>query len=66
MQGFSSSEISIGDNCWIASNVVILKGVNIGNNVVIGAGCVIYKDIPDHTIVINKQELSVRNNNSKI
>ena len=34
-----------------SSNVTILKGVTIGNNVVIGANCLIYKDIPDNSIV---------------
>lgn len=39
--------ISIGSNCWIASNVVICGGVTIGNNCVIGAGSVVTKDIPN-------------------
>ena len=50
-QGFSVDEVIIGDNCWVGSNVVILKGVTIGNNVVIGANCLIYRDIPSNTIV---------------
>ena len=50
----SIGEIFIGDNCWIASNVIILKGARIGNNCVIGAGCIIDREIPDSTIV--KQE----------
>lgn len=43
--------ITIGDNCWIASNVVILKGTTIGEGSVIGAGCVISGDVPPHSIV---------------
>lgn len=43
--------ITIGNNCWIASNVVILKGTQIGNNCVIGAGCVVSGNIPDNSIV---------------
>lgn len=50
-QGFSNSEVHIGNNCWIGSNVTILKGTNIGNNCVIGAGCVIGGTIEDNTIV---------------
>ena len=46
-----SSQITIGNNVWIASNVKILKGVNIGNNCVIGAGSVVNKDIPDNSMV---------------
>lgn len=50
-QGFSKSPIIIGRNCWIGSNVTILKGVHIGDNCVIGAGCIIHNDIPDNTLV---------------
>lgn len=42
--------VTIGDNCWIGGNTVICPGVHIGNNVVIGAGSVVTKDIPDWTI----------------
>lgn len=38
--------ISIGDHVWLGGNVVINPGVNIGNNVVIGSGSVVTKDIP--------------------
>lgn len=39
--------ITIGDNVWIGGNTVICPGVHIGSNVVIGAGSVVTKDIPD-------------------
>lgn len=50
-QGFSEGEVFIGNNCWIGNNVIILKGANIGDNCVIGAGCVIDFEVPDNTIV---------------
>ena len=50
-QGYSISEISIGSHCWIGSNVTILKGVHIGDNCVVGAGCVINRNIANNTIV---------------
>ena len=50
-QGYSLEEVKIGKNCWIGSNVVILKGVHIGDNSVIGAGCVVKDNIPENTIV---------------
>lgn len=59
-QGFTSAPVVIGKHCWIASNVTILKGVHIGDNCVIGAGCVIYKDVPANTTVVNKQNLELR------
>ena len=40
-------EVTIGDNVWIGGNTVILPGVHIGSNTVIGAGSVVTKDIPD-------------------
>lgn len=42
--------ITIGDNCWIGGNTVICPGVKVGNGVVIGAGSVVTKDIPDNVI----------------
>ncbi|MFK4785926.1 sugar O-acetyltransferase [Fusobacterium sp. MFO224] len=38
--------ITIGNNVWIACNVVVIDGVKIGDNVVIGAGSIVTKDIP--------------------
>lgn len=43
-----AKEIHIGNNVWIACNVVVCGGVHIGNNAVIGAGSVVTKDIPDN------------------
>lgn len=42
--------VSIGDNCWLGGNTIVCPGVKIGNNVVIGAGSVVTKDIPDRSI----------------
>ena len=38
------------DNVWIGGNSVICPGVHIGNHVVIGAGSVVTKDIPDWSV----------------
>jgi maltose O-acetyltransferase len=38
--------VTIGKNCWITSRCIILPGVTIGDNVVIGAGSVVTGDIP--------------------
>lgn len=45
-------DITIGDNVWIGGNTCILPGVTIGKNVVIGAGSVVTKDIPDDMIAV--------------
>ena len=56
----SSGEVEIGDNCWIASNAVILKGAKIGKNCVIGANCVIKEEIPSGSIVTLEKNLKIR------
>ena len=43
---------TIGDNVTIFTHCVVMGGIKIGNNVTIGAGSVIYKDIPDNCIVV--------------
>lgn len=43
-------EVTVGDNVWIGGNTVIVPGVHIGSNTVIGAGSVVTKDIPDWVI----------------
>ncbi|WP_455266069.1 DapH/DapD/GlmU-related protein [Phascolarctobacterium sp.] len=50
----------IGSHCWVGSNVVILKGVTIGDNCVIGAGCVITEDIPSNSIVTMDRKLLIK------
>ncbi len=42
--------ITVGNDCWIASNVTICGGVTIGDNCVIGAGSVVTRDIPANSI----------------
>lgn len=39
-------DVTIGNNVWIGGNTVILPGISIGDNAVIGAGSVVTKDIP--------------------
>ena len=45
-----SSPVEIGNSVWIAANCLILKGISIGDNAVIGAGSVVTKNIPASTI----------------
>lgn len=57
-QGFSCKSVIIGNNCWIGSGVIILAGANIGDHVVISAGCVIKESIQSNTIVRLKQNFT--------
>lgn len=45
-----AKEVSIGNDCWIGGSVIILPGVKIGDNCVIGAGSVVTKDIPSNSV----------------
>lgn len=56
---FTMAPVIIGKNCWLGSNVTVLKGVTIGDNSIIGANSLIYKDIPVNSIVKNKSELII-------
>ena len=44
--------ITIGDDVWLGGNVTVLPGVKIGNNVVIGGGAVVTKDIPCNSLAV--------------
>ena len=44
--------VRIGDNVWLGGSVTILPGVTIGNNVTIGAGSVVTRDIPDDVVAV--------------
>ena len=46
-----AKEVRIGDDVWIGGNCTILPGVTIGNRVVVAAGAVVTKDIPDDSLV---------------
>lgn len=46
-----SKPVTIGNDVWIGGNCTILPGVTIGNNVVVAAGAVVTKDVPDNCVV---------------
>lgn len=48
----TSEPITIGNNVWLGGNVVVLPGVTIGDNAVIGAGSVVTKDIPANVVAV--------------
>ena len=47
-----AAKTTIGNNCFIGMNSVILKGANIGDNVIIGAGSVVTGNIPSNTVAV--------------
>ena len=48
---YSRGEIVVGEKSWIGSGAVILDGVRIGCGVIVGAGSVVTKNIPDYAVV---------------
>lgn len=44
--------ITVGNNVYIGNNVIILPGVNIGSKVIIGAGAIVSRDIPDNSVAV--------------
>lgn len=47
-----TSPVSIGDNSWIGSGVVILPGVSIGSGSIVGAGSVVTKSFPENSKIM--------------
>jgi len=47
-----NKDVHIGNNVWIGANTVIVPGVTIGDDTVIGAGSVVTKDIPSHVVAV--------------
>ena len=43
--------IVLGKNVWVGSNSTILRGMSIGDNAVVAAGAVVFKDVPADTVV---------------
>ncbi len=57
---YLSSPVTIGKECWVGADTVILRGSRIGDNCVIGAGCIIKGDIPAGSVVTQKRETVLR------
>lgn len=63
-QPLISKPTAIGDRVWLGANVTVLKGVNIGNDAVVGAGSVVTKNIPAGAIAIGNPARVIRYKNS--
>lgn len=44
--------IHIGRNCWLGANVMIMPGVTIGDNTIVGAGSLVTKDLPANVVAV--------------
>jgi acetyltransferase-like isoleucine patch superfamily enzyme len=48
---YDSQEIVLKRGCWIGANAIILPGVTVGQNSVVGAGSIVTKSVPDRVVV---------------
>lgn len=48
----SGKPITVGEDCWIGGNVIVLPGVTIGRGATVGAGSVVTKDVPPFVVVV--------------
>lgn len=46
-----SKPVTFGDDVWIGGNCTVLPGITVGSNVVIAAGAVVNRDVPDNCVV---------------
>ncbi|MFI0999417.1 sugar O-acetyltransferase [Streptomyces galbus] len=53
--------ITIGDNVWLGGGAIVLPGVTIGHDSVIGAGSVVTKDVPPNVVAVGNPARPVRN-----
>lgn len=58
----SPKDVVIGKHVWLAQNAMILKGVTIGNNSIIGAGAIVTKDCPPNSIMVGNPAKVVKEN----
>lgn len=57
-----TAPVIIGDNVWIGGGAILLPGVTIGSNTVIGAGSVVTKDIPSDVVACGNPCRAIRKN----
>ncbi len=61
LQGFQADRpITIEDDVWIGSRVVLLPGITVGKGSIIGAGSVVTKDVAPYTIVAGNPAQVIR------
>ncbi|MCF0196230.1 MAG: acyltransferase, partial [Bacteroidaceae bacterium] len=59
-QGVNVDEVVIGHDVWVGANSTILPGVHIGEHVVIGAGSVVTRDVPPHSLCLGAPAKVIR------
>lgn len=60
LQGITCQGITVEDGAWIGGGAIILDGVRIGKNAVVGAGAVVTRDVPDYCVAVGNPARIVR------
>jgi acetyltransferase-like isoleucine patch superfamily enzyme len=58
---YVSKEVVLKKGCWLGANTIVLPGVTIGENAVVGAGSVVTKSIPPKVIAGGNPAMIIRN-----
>jgi maltose O-acetyltransferase len=56
----SAHPITVADNAWLGGGVIVLPGVSIGENTVVGAGAVVTRDLPPNVLAVGNPARVVR------
>jgi maltose O-acetyltransferase len=56
----AAEPITIGDNVWLGGGVIVLGGVSIGENTVVGAGAVVTRDLPANVVAVGNPARVIR------
>jgi acetyltransferase-like isoleucine patch superfamily enzyme len=54
------SPVNIEDRVWLGCRAIILKGVSIGHDSIIGAGAIVTKNIPPHSVVVSPEARTIK------
>jgi len=61
-QWVKQEPVKIGKKCWIGANAVILPGVELGDNVIVGAGAVVTKSFPENVVIAGNPAKVIKEN----
>ena len=60
-QSMATAPITVGDDVWLGTGVIVTKGVTIGSGAIVAAGSIVTKDIPPNTVFAGSPAKFIRN-----